>query len=94
MNQFKNRLLKGRNKQIVMIQYILLIPILIYLVYSFSFDHINNLYRGMFYILIGTLNLLNSFEDKIFKKKNSNFNIWLIAAIIFFFIGIIELFGF
>lgn len=66
MNQFKNRLLKGRNKQIVMIQYILLIPILIYLVYSFSFDHINNLYRGMFYILIGTLNLLNSFEDKIF----------------------------
>jgi len=40
---------------------------------------------------MATVNLLNSIEDKVLNKKNLNFNPWLIAAIIFFNIGIIEL---
>ena len=91
MSQLKNRLFKDRIKQIVIIQSILLIPMLIFLVYSFLSESNNHVYSGLFYILAALINYLGWFEDKILKKNNpNNFSIWL--AIMFFIIGIVELF--
>ena len=69
MSQFINRIFKDRIKKIVIIQFILLIPLLIMMVYSFTTNSINYLYNGLFQIIFALINILNGVEQFILKKK-------------------------
>lgn len=65
----------------------------IYLIYSFTTEDIHHIYKGLFYLLFPAISFLNSLENKILKKKVSyDFDAWLLGGIMFFIIGIIELF--
>ena len=93
MSQLKNRLFKDRIKQIVIIQTILTIPMMMYVVYSFMSDNTNHIYEGLFHISLAAILFSNAIEEKILKKKESNeLNLWLMGAIMFFIIGIMDLF--
>ncbi|WP_129692046.1 hypothetical protein [Gottfriedia acidiceleris] len=93
MSQLKNRIFKDRIKQIVIIQTILMIPMMMYVVYSFTSDNTNHIYEGLFHISLAAIFFSNVIEEKILKKKESNaLNLWLMCAIMFFIIGIIDLF--
>ena len=81
MSQFINRIFKDRIKKIVIIQFILLIPLLIMVVYSFTTNSINYLYNGLFQIIFALINILNSVEQFILKKKG--------LSILFFILGIV-----
>jgi uncharacterized membrane protein len=86
---------KERNKQIVIMRFILLIPMLIYVVYSFSHDNINHIYKGLFDVLLVVIIFLSIIEErkKLKKKESNELKLLLLSAIIFFIIGILELFG-
>ena len=92
MSQLKNRLFKDRIKQIVIIQSILTIPMMMYVVYSFTSDNTNHIYEGLFHISLAAIFFSNVIEEKILKKKESNFDLLKLSAIIFFIIGIMDLF--
>ena len=81
MSQFINRIFKDRIKKIVIIQFILLIPLLIMAVYSFTTNSINYLYNGLFQIIFALINILNSVEQFILNKKG--------LSILFFILGIV-----
>ena len=56
-------------------------------------ENVNHIFKGIFYLLFATIGLLNALENKILKKKETNnFDAWILAGIMFLFIGLIELF--
>ncbi|KMY48262.1 hypothetical protein AC625_00875 [Peribacillus loiseleuriae] len=87
MSQFINRIFKDRIKKIVIIQFILLIPLLIMAVYSFPTNSINYLYNGLFQIIFALINILNSVEQFILKKKGLSIS-FFILGILFVYLSI------
>ncbi|PET44972.1 hypothetical protein CN514_21315 [Bacillus sp. AFS001701] len=80
LSKFINRIFKDRIKQIVIIQFILLIPLLIICIQSFTTNSINYFYNGLFQIIFALINILNGVEQFILKKN--------VLSILFFILGI------
>lgn len=85
--KISNSFFRNRVKKIAVLQLLLMIPLLLYFIYSLNSESVNYFYNGLFQILVACINLLFCIEQYILKKKGSSI-MFLILAIVFVYTGI------
>jgi amino acid permease len=77
-----DRFFKNRVKQIVITQFILIIPMIVFLFLSFTTYPVNFLYSGFIGIILAISMFLNGIEQYILKKKGWSISFFILSVII------------
>jgi amino acid permease len=80
--KLSDRFLKNRVKQIVITQFILIIPMIVFLFLSFTTYPVNFFYSGFIGIILAISMFLNGIEQYILKKKGWSISFFILSVLI------------
>ncbi|WML50226.1 hypothetical protein RCG23_10705 [Neobacillus sp. PS3-34] len=80
--KFNERFFKNRIKQIVITQFILIIPMFVFLFLSFTTYPVNFFYSGFMGIILAISMLLYGIEQYILKKKRWAISFFILSVLI------------
>ncbi|MDQ0202270.1 hypothetical protein [Neobacillus ginsengisoli] len=80
--KLSDRFLKNRVKQIVITQFILIIPMIVFLFLSFTTYPVNFFYSGFIGIILAISMFLNGIEQYILKKKGWSISFFILSVFI------------
>ena len=80
--KLSDRFLKNRVKQIVITQFILIIPMIVFIFLSFTTYPVNFFYSGFIGIILAISMFLNGIEQYILKKKGWSISFFALTLLI------------
>jgi amino acid permease len=80
--KLSDHFLKNRVKQIVITQFILIIPMIVLLFLSFTTYSVNFFYSGFIGIILAISMFLNGIEQYILKKKGKSIPFFILSVLI------------
>lgn len=85
--KFSERFFKNRVKPLVITQFILIIPIIVFIFLSFTTYPVNFFYSGLVQIIFAISMLLMGIEQYILKKKGWSIS-YFILSVLFIFVAV------
>ncbi|MBM7655224.1 hypothetical protein [Neobacillus cucumis] len=80
--KLNNRFFKNRVKPIFITQFILIIPMIVFIYLSFTTYPVNFFYSGFIGIILAISIILNGIEQYILKKKGRSISFFILSVLI------------